>query len=108
MAQMAEMQGPEEMANGAMDTESYEALLQLGESMGEAEVGLSREELSKLRVRRLEADPEEEQRCSICCCEFVAGDTLMSLQCGHDYHPECIGTWLRSKRNCPMCKQAVV
>jgi len=104
MAQMAEMQPADAMGVGA----SYEELLELGETMGEASVGLTRAELSQLQVRQLDEQPEDEQRCSICCCEFVQGDRLLSLQCGHDYHPECIGTWLRSKRNCPMCKREVL
>ena len=70
--------------------------------------------------------------CCICCCEFVAGDHLMALGCGHEFHHECVSRrlraptltltltltltptlarcvsrWLRAKRVCPMCKAAV-
>ena len=43
---MADMQGAEEM-----EDESYEALMELGESMGDASNGLSRTEMLKLKVR---------------------------------------------------------
>jgi len=111
MAQMAEMQPPDAMetdgAASAFD-DSYEGLMQLGEQLGDAEAGLSGDELTRLGIRRLDEAPADEARCSICCCEFVKGDKLLSLRCGHDYHPECIGTWLRSKRTCPMCKRDVL
>ena len=32
----------------------------------------------------------------------------MVLHCKHEFHPECIGTWLRAKRTCPICKQSAV
>ena len=63
------------------------------------------EKLRKLSVRTLDAPPEAEPSCCICFCGFVAGDQLLTLRCGHEYHPECITTWLMAKRTCPMCKQ---
>ncbi|KAL3923484.1 MAG: hypothetical protein SGPRY_004203 [Prymnesium sp.] len=96
----AEMQSSDEIGDGAMDAESFEDLLQLGETLGEASVGLSRAELHQLQVRQLDDEPTDEQ--------FVKGDRVLSLKCSHDFHPECIGTWLRSKRTCPLCKQDVM
>ena len=91
----------------AMD---YEALLQMEETLGGAVAhGLTAVALASLPMRRLApADVEGLSRCCICCCEFVAGDRLMALHCKHEFHPECIGTWLRAKRTCPICKQGAV
>jgi hypothetical protein len=72
---------------------------------GPVRCGLTARELASLAVRELDADLDEEQRCCICCCEFVAHDKLMKLRCGHEFHVECIETWLRAKRACPVCKQ---
>ena len=85
----------------------YEALLQMEEAMGGAVAhGLSAGELSSLSVRTLDEDEASAAsgRCCICCCEWVAGDRLMRLHCQHEFHLECIGTWLRAKRVCPICK----
>ena len=48
--------------------------------MGDAEVGLTAAEMSRLRLRELTEPPVDDQRCSICYCEFVQGDKLLSLQ----------------------------
>jgi len=88
----------------AQQTDEYQQLLELQESMGgEVATGLSLAELTKLPVRRLAC--ASESRCCICCCELVEGDQAMTLGCGHEFHLECIHTWLRAKRTCPMCKQ---
>ena len=90
------------------EADDYEALLQLDESVGGAvATGMSTTEMRALKVRTLEEEVEDAEcnLCCICCCDFVKGDKLMTLQCGHEYHPECIATWLRAKRVCPTCKQ---
>ena len=76
---------------------------------GSVSTGLSAEELTKLKARTLSttADNGDNAQCCICCCEFVEGDKLMTLSCGHEFHYECVATWLRAKRFCPMCKATV-
>jgi len=108
MQAMAEM--PNGMANpmvgGVAEDADYEELSQLEEALGGAVArGLTPKQLASLSMRTLEEAPADEQRCCICCCEFVGGDRLMELACGHGYHPECIGTWLAAKSTCPMCKR---
>jgi len=91
---------------GLPEDASYEALSQLEDSLGGAvAAGLSPRQLAALRIETLSEPPAEEQRCCICCCEYVVGDRQMTLACGHNYHPECIGPWLARKTTCPMCKQ---
>uniref|UniRef100_A0A7S2H0V5 RING-type domain-containing protein n=2 Tax=Haptolina brevifila TaxID=156173 RepID=A0A7S2H0V5_9EUKA len=112
MQAMAEM--PNGMANplanpfGGLVSEDadYEELSQLDDALGgDVPRGLSLQQLASLSVRTLDEAPAEEQRCCICCCEFVSGDKLMELACSHFYHPECISTWLAAKKTCPMCKR---
>jgi len=106
-AQMEQMLANMGALQGAQAND-YESLLELQASVGEVTHGLSLAELSSLPVSELHESPEEERRCCICCCEFVQKDKVMRLACGHDYHLECIATWLRSKRVCPICKQPAV
>lgn len=47
--------------------------------------------------------------CSVCLTEFEDGDELRLLpKCTHAFHVSCIDTWLRSHKNCPICRAPVV
>ena len=100
------------LGGGPMPAMNYEALMAMEEQLGGAVAhGLSPLELASLSTRVLDekaAEQADGSRCCICCCEFVKGDRLMALHCKHEFHPECIGTWLRAKRTCPICKQSAV
>ncbi|PJF19390.1 hypothetical protein PSACC_00790 [Paramicrosporidium saccamoebae] len=52
------------------------------------------------------APPNE--TCPICLDEFVQGEVLNELPCGHFYHMSCIRPWLQNRSpDCPMCKEDV-
>lgn len=36
--------------------------------------------------------------------EYVVGESIGTLDCGHDFHSHCIKQWLRQKNTCPICK----
>lgn len=36
--------------------------------------------------------------------EYVTGDDVGALDCGHDFHTNCIKQWLKQKNICPICK----
>ena len=41
--------------------------------------------------------------CSVCTEDFVKGDDIRVLPCGHKYHPECIDPWLLNvSGTCPL------
>ncbi|XP_061364073.1 probable E3 ubiquitin-protein ligase RHG1A [Gastrolobium bilobum] len=91
-----------------VDNMSYEELLALEERIGNVSTGLSEETILKLLKQKkysvetgsqLEAEP-----CCVCQEEYNVGDDIGSLDCGHDYHTECIIQWLMHKNLCPVCK----
>lgn len=50
-----------------------------------------------------------QSECVVCLEDYVAGDRVMSLPCGHEFHEACITPWLTTRRRtCPICKGDIV
>ncbi|KQK16926.1 E3 ubiquitin-protein ligase Os04g0590900 [Brachypodium distachyon] len=46
--------------------------------------------------------------CAVCLGELAMGEAARLLPlCRHRFHVECVDTWLRSRANCPVCRQTV-
>ncbi|KAK9285677.1 hypothetical protein L1049_024876 [Liquidambar formosana] len=51
----------------------------------------------------------EGTECSVCLSEFQEDEALRLLpKCSHAFHLPCIDTWLRSHKNCPLCRAPIV
>ncbi|KAF8413804.1 hypothetical protein HHK36_001797 [Tetracentron sinense] len=100
-----------------IDDMSYEELLALEERIGNADSGLSEETvLRRLKTRTHNPsgtqfnslDPAcmvlETDTCIICQVEFEKKEKIGTLDCGHEYHADCITKWLLVKNVCPICK----
>ncbi|KAK7376911.1 hypothetical protein VNO80_02330 [Phaseolus coccineus] len=91
-----------------VDNMSYEELLALEERIGNVSTGLNEETILKhMKNKKYSAKPgsqHEAEPCCVCQEEYKDGDALGSLDCGHDYHTECIKQWLMHKNLCPICK----
>ncbi|KAJ6775089.1 RING-H2 FINGER PROTEIN ATL51-RELATED [Salix purpurea] len=47
--------------------------------------------------------------CSVCLNEFQEDESLRLLpKCSHAFHTPCIDTWLRTHKNCPLCRAPIV
>jgi hypothetical protein len=44
------------------------------------------------------------ESCPICIDDYDLGDNIMTLNCSHAFHKECITPWLLSRGNCPICR----
>ncbi|KAG5569347.1 hypothetical protein H5410_059113 [Solanum commersonii] len=53
-------------------------------------------------------DDEEKEACAICLLEYKDEDNIGTLQCGHEFHGECINKWLQRKKSCPFCRASVL
>ena len=43
--------------------------------------------------------------CNICCEDYVVGQYKRTLpSCNHVFHKKCVDKWLKSKSNCPICR----
>ncbi|XAR64049.1 hypothetical protein NMG60_11024250 [Bertholletia excelsa] len=92
-----------------VDNMSYEELLALEERIGNVSTGLSEETIMKQMKQRkyfsiamgsqLEVEP-----CCVCQEEYNDGEDIGTLECGHEFHTNCIKQWLMLKNLCPICK----
>ncbi|CAL4893057.1 unnamed protein product [Urochloa decumbens] len=47
--------------------------------------------------------------CAVCIVELRDGDAARRLpSCGHRFHADCVGAWLRLHATCPLCRAGVV
>ncbi|KAK1416743.1 hypothetical protein QVD17_25859 [Tagetes erecta] len=104
-----------------IDHMSYEELLALGEQIGSAGSGLSSEFiLEHLKTRifassKSSSEPEdassadqEHNSCVICQTNYDDEEHIGVLDCGHEYHVDCVKKWLTVKNTCPICKSTAV
>ncbi|KAK1431672.1 hypothetical protein QVD17_08204 [Tagetes erecta] len=95
------------------DSMQYEELLELAESVGIENRGISTTRISQLptskyRSRLFSKSKKKEESCVICQMNFNYGERLITLPCLHQYHTKCISDWLKLKKNCPICQKEVV
>eukprot|EP00762_Andalucia_godoyi_P004973 ANDGO_01454.mRNA.1 putative E3 ubiquitin-protein ligase RHG1A len=92
----------------AMDDEpSYEALLRLGDLLGESvDRGATKEAIDghSLKFKVDSKSSLKNQDCPVCLDKFQEGQEVRTLQCFHSFHADCIDQWLKNIKNCPVCK----
>ncbi|GMJ08004.1 hypothetical protein HRI_004469600 [Hibiscus trionum] len=69
-------------------------------------VGTIKANLRRRRFQPISMEPTAEaEQCCICQEDYANGEELGKLDCGHDFHFDCIKEWLRRKNQCPICKK---
>ncbi|XP_042010618.1 probable E3 ubiquitin-protein ligase RHG1A [Salvia splendens] len=66
--------------------------------------------LSGFKTRRCcdDTDQHEEEVCCICLDKLYRG-SVTTLDCSHEFHPDCIRRWLVDGQNfCPLCKAPAI
>uniref|UniRef100_A0A6N2LZ22 RING-type E3 ubiquitin transferase n=1 Tax=Salix viminalis TaxID=40686 RepID=A0A6N2LZ22_SALVM len=104
---MAEMHDRHRDMRLDVDNMSYEELLALEERIGDVSTGLTEETILKLlkQERHMPINtesPADLEPCCICQEEYAAGDDMGIIDCGHDFHTDCIKRWLMQKNLCPI------
>lgn len=102
---------PPHLMQGDIDLTDYEALWNLAERIGEAKgSGLKKRDLKSLKTAKFDSksvEDDEHTDCRICITDYVDGEKVTTLPCGHRYHKECIETWLMKKAECPICRKSI-
>ncbi|CAN4125165.1 unnamed protein product [Withania somnifera] len=96
-----------------IDNMSYEELLALEERIGNVNTSLSEETISVYMKQRKHGSlhgcsSSNLEPCCICQEEYTAGDIMGMLDCGHEFHTNCIKQWLVLKNTCPICKMTAL
>ncbi|KAK2368063.1 RING-type E3 ubiquitin transferase [Trifolium repens] len=105
-----------------IDGMSYEELLALGERIGKVNTGASDEIItsqlktklyipyspSMIDLNELPPDDEEIDTCMICQDAYKYQENIGTIQCGHEFHVDCISKWLKLKNQCPICKSEAI
>ncbi|PKA48737.1 E3 ubiquitin ligase BIG BROTHER-related [Apostasia shenzhenica] len=114
---MMEGKGREEKRNSG-----ERELLALEEQIGVVKTGLAEEcilEGLKTRIYVSQkaastlgdwgsAKLSDNQTCTICQVEYAENESIGVLDCGHNYHVDCIKQWLLIKNLCPICKTSAL
>lgn len=93
----------EEMIGFDPSVMTYEQLIALDNTI--VKKGLTEEEMSKLPVRVFLKQIDGVQSCTVCISDYESGDCTRKLPCGHQFHKDCVDTWLESNITCPICKK---
>mmetsp|Transcript_18526 Transcript_18526/g.28597 ORF Transcript_18526/g.28597 Transcript_18526/m.28597 type:complete len:445 (-) Transcript_18526:52-1386(-) len=60
------------------------------------------------QLQQAEDEPSrmnECDQCSICLGQFVEGERIGALSCQHEFHVDCLKSWLKQKNACPLCQK---
>ena len=88
---------------------TYEQLLELEENNGKVSKGLKPSQIKKIPERTwMKASDTQEAQCSICFDNFERFQKYKKIQCGHEYHGNCLDKWLSEQKRCPMCNEDVI
>jgi len=61
-------------------------------------------------VTELDKKEVSETGCQCCVCQdgLVVGEVASRLPCGHEFHSDCIATWLKVQQTCPVCRTNII
>ncbi|KAI1793223.1 hypothetical protein LXA43DRAFT_885731 [Ganoderma leucocontextum] len=109
------------MVTGSDNLDSYEALWELAELLGQVKPPVAtREEIDRSGLQIIKS-PEltryEQQdkvasncaeRCLICLDDYSLDEDLRLMSCKHVFHKDCVDKWLQvGRNNCPACRTKV-
>ncbi|XWS74577.1 hypothetical protein CRYUN_Cryun01aG0010400 [Craigia yunnanensis] len=74
------------------------------QALKRVKLGEDEDRLLPLKKRRRLEDVSSKKQCTICLDEFLDGEEVASMPCGHAYHDGCIVRWLETSHLCPLCR----
>lgn len=50
---------------------------------------------------------KEDNQCSICMKEIIKNETIYNFPCEHDFHRNCVKSWIIEHNSCPNCRRII-
>ena len=60
--------------------------------------------LKKIEINKDNIKNFNEETCNVCLENYVEGQTSIKIECGHNFHDNCIIKWLKMRNTCPVCR----
>ena len=95
------------MTDRDFDSNDYEALLALDGDISEQGHGASSSEIDRFPAYDVDSSANSIS-CSVCLEGISVGERARILPCMHQFHVDCIDTWLKMHASCPVCKIMVL
>ncbi|KAI0655491.1 hypothetical protein C8Q70DRAFT_433817 [Cubamyces menziesii] len=106
------------MVTGPDNLDSYEALWELAELLGQVKPqvatweDIEKSDLQTVKFSQLEKYEREGKvasncvdRCLICLDDYQPEDDVRLMHCRHAFHKDCVDKWLQvGRNNCPACR----
>ncbi|CAL1713443.1 unnamed protein product [Somion occarium] len=106
------------MVTGSDSLDSYEALWELAELLGQVKPPVAtKEDIEKSGLQIIKASAMKRyegegkissncmDRCLVCLDDFDDEDDVRVMTCKHAFHRECVDRWLQvGRNNCPACR----
>ena len=106
--------------DGEEEELSYDALLNLGERIGDVRTErwtlVAQKHIDRLPLETYNAETaqsishndDSEVKCLVCQHEYQDQERLRRLPCGHVFHAECVDEWLTTHDCCLYCRKSIV
>lgn len=46
--------------------------------------------------------------CPICLDKYEINDKIISLNCNHKFHNDCLKLWIKKNNTCPQCRENII
>ena len=80
----------------------------MGDKAGKVSKGLSKAEINMIESKVWYRGKTVSDTCPICMENFKTGEKYKKLSaCNHEFHSNCIDTWLLEEKVCPIDRKAV-
>jgi hypothetical protein len=110
--------GDEEEDTAEVSGMSYDALLRLGDQVGDVRLErwamIAQEKIDALPLVSFNPEKSEKESsndchgtCLVCQEQYHTGESLRRLPCNHLFHADCVDQWLRSSDKCPFCRTSL-